>query len=191
MTPPVAEYSHSSGCSITGGFVYRGRDFARLSGIYFYADYCSGRVWGLRSGASGWESLELLKPAIAFTSFGEDETGEVYAVDGNSGTLHRLVDADGGLSVLTVPVVVDASGANGARFVSELTLGNRGATDASVAVTFTASSALGSTGSGTFTATVPAGRQRVYPDALQWLREWQPLPLWAQGGPRPARHTIP
>ena len=53
ITPPVAEYSHASGCSITGGFVYRGRDFARLSGIYFYADYCSGRVWGLRRGASG------------------------------------------------------------------------------------------------------------------------------------------
>ena len=104
-------------------------------------------------------------------------------MDGNSGTLYRLVDADGALSVLTVPVVVDASGANGARFVSELTLGNRGATDASVAVTFTASTALGSTGSGTFTTTVPAGRQLVFTDALQWLRQnGLFIPLGNEGG---------
>jgi len=172
ITLPVVEYGHVNGnCSITGGFVYRGRDFARLDGIYFYGDYCSGGLWGLRNGASGWESQELLDTAYAFTSFGEDEAGEVYAVDGNSGTLYQLVDADGPLSVLTVPVVVDARGANGATFVSELTLGNRGTTDASVQVTFTASSAFGSTGSGTFTTAVPAGRQLVFTDALQWLRQ--------------------
>ena len=184
ITPPVAEYGHVSGnCSITGGFAYRGRDFARLNGIYFYADYCSGRVWGLRNGASGWETQELLKPGYAFTSFGEDDAGEVYAVDGTSGTLYRLVDADGPLSVLTVPVVVDVAGANGARFVSELTLGNRGATDATVAVTFTAADALGSRGSGTFTISVPAGRQLVFTDALQWLRQnGLFVPLGDQGG---------
>jgi glucose/arabinose dehydrogenase len=184
ITPPVAEYGHVNGnCSITGGFVYRGRDFARLNGTYFYADYCSGRVWGLRNGASGWETQELLKPGYAFTSFGEDDAGEVYAVDGTSGTLYRLVDADGPLSVLTVPVVVDVAGANGARFVSELTLGNRGATDAAVAVTFTAADALGSRGSGTFTTTVPAGRQLVFTDTLQWLRQnGLFIPLGDQGG---------
>lgn len=184
ITPPVAEYGHVGGnCSITGGFVYRGRDFARLSGIYFYADYCSGRVWGLRNDASGWETQELLKPGYGITSFGEGDTGEVYAVDGNSGTLYRLVDADGPLSVLTVPIVVDVVGANGERFVSELTLGNRGTTDASVAVTFTASAALGSTGSGTFTTAVPAGRQLVFADALQWLRDrGLGIPSGNQGG---------
>ncbi len=172
ITLPVAEYGHVSGnCSITGGFVSRGLDFARLNGVYFYADYCSGRVWGLRRSAAGWETQELLRPGFAFTSFGEDDGGEVHAVDGNSGTLYRLVDADGPLSVLTVPVVVDAAGANGARFVSELTLGNRGTTDASVRVTFTAANALGSTGSGSFTTTVPAGRQLVFTDAPQWLRQ--------------------
>ena len=184
ITLPLAEYGHVSGnCSITGGFVYRGRDFARLSGVYLFADYCSGRVWGLRTGASGWEGQELLKPGYALTSFGEDEAGEIYAVDGNSGTLYRLVDADGPLAVLTVPVVVDVSGASGARFVSELTLGNRGATNASVAVTFTAADALGSRGSGTFTTTVPAGRQLVFTDALQWLRQnGLFIPLGDEGG---------
>ena len=171
ITLPVAEYGHvNANCSVTGGFVYRGRDFARLSGIYFYGDYCSGRLWGLRNGAAGWDTQELIRPGYAFTSFGEDEAGEIYAVDGNSGVLYRLVDADGPLSILTVPVLVDTSGMNGARFLSELTLGNRGTSDASVAVTFTASSALGSTGSGTFMTAVPAGRQLVFTDALQWLR---------------------
>jgi glucose/arabinose dehydrogenase len=184
ITRPVSEYDHSGGnCSITGGFVYRGNDFARLSGIYFYADYCSGRVWGLRNGASGWETQQLLVPGYNFTSFGEDDGGEVYAVDGSSGTLYRLADADGALSVLTVPVVVDAAGANGEHFVSELTLGNRGATDASVAVMFTASAALGSTGSGAFTTTVPAGRQLVFADAIQWLRDnGLVIPAGNQGG---------
>jgi glucose/arabinose dehydrogenase len=184
ITLPVAEYGHVNGnCSITGGFAYRGRDFARLNGIYFYADYCSGRVWGLRRGASGWETQELLRPGYAFTSFGEDDAGEVYAVDGTSGTLYLLVDSDGPLSVLTVPVVVDAAGENGARFVSEITLGNRGTSDASVDVTFTAADALGSTGSGTFRTTVPAGRQIVFTDALQWLRQnGLFIPLGDQGG---------
>jgi glucose/arabinose dehydrogenase len=184
VTLPVAEYGHVNGnCSITGGFVYRGRDFARLGGIYFYADYCSGRVWGLRGGASGWETQELLRPGYAFTSFGEDDDGEIYAVDGSSGTLYRLVDADGPLSVVTVPVVVDVQGASGARFVSELTLGNRGTSDASVAVTFTAADALGSRGSGTFTTAVSAGRQLVFADALQWLRQnGLFIPLGDQGG---------
>ena len=184
ITPPVAEYGHVGGnCSITGGFVYRGRDFARLSGIYFYADFCSGRVWGLRRNATGWETQELLQVGFAFTSFGEDDAGEVYAVDGNSGALYRLVDADGPLSVLTVPVVVRVGGENGANFFSELTLGNRGTTDASVDVTFTAASALGSEGSGTFTTAVPAGRQLVFADAIQALRQnGLPIPSGNQGG---------
>lgn len=184
ITLPLAEYGHVNGnCSITGGFVYRGRDFARLNGIHVFADYCSGRVWGIRNGASGWEGQELLKPGYALTSFGEDDAGEVYAVDGTSGVLYRLVDADGASSILTVPSVVDVEGASGARFVSELTLGNRGATDASVAVTFTASDFLGSRGSGTFTTTVPAGRQLVFTDAIQWLRQKGLfIPIGNQGG---------
>ncbi len=184
MTQPVAEYGHVDGnCSITGGFVYRGRDFARLSGIYFYADFCSGRVWGLRRNGFVWETQELLKPGFAFTSFGEDESGEVYAVDGTTGTLYRLVDADGPLSILTVPVVVRVGGENGANFFSELTLGNRGTTDASVDVTFTAASALRSEGSGTFTTAVPVGRQLVFADAILWLRQnGLPIPSGPQGG---------
>ena len=56
LTMPVSEYDHSDGdCSITGGFVYRGKEFAALQGVYFYGDYCSGKIWGLRRNGTGWE----------------------------------------------------------------------------------------------------------------------------------------
>ena len=48
LTLPVVEYSHAEGCSITGGAVYRGSRFVRMQGVYFYADYCNGKIWGLR-----------------------------------------------------------------------------------------------------------------------------------------------
>ncbi len=184
ITPPVAEYSHASGCSITGGFVYRGRDFARLTGTLLLrwttaAGVCGGCGMAPRAG----RRRSCFEPGFGFTSFGEDDSGEVYAVDGNSGTLYRLVDGDGPLSVLTVPVVVRVAGENGANFFSELTLGNRGATDATVDVTFTAANALGSEGSGTFTTAVSAGRQLVFADAIQWLRQnGLPIPSGNQGG---------
>ena len=48
LTLPVAGYAHSQGCAVVGGTVYRGSRFISLQGIYFYADLCSGRIWGLR-----------------------------------------------------------------------------------------------------------------------------------------------
>jgi glucose/arabinose dehydrogenase len=171
ITFPVAEYSHAGGnCSITGGFAYRGRDFEGLTGIYFYGDYCSGRVWGLRRSDTAWDDIELLRPGFAISTFGEDEAGEIYVADYGGGVLHRLTDADGTTAVRLVPVVVDVVGRTGARFVSELTLGNRGTTDASVDLTFTAATSLGTPGSGTVTETIPAGRQLVFADALEYLR---------------------
>ena len=51
---PVAEYSHAEGCSVTGGFVYRGRSFPGLRGIYIYADFCSGFIWGVERQGDRW-----------------------------------------------------------------------------------------------------------------------------------------
>src|SRR5690606_25763845 len=46
--PPVAYYDHTLGCSVTGGFVYRGPPGnPGLQGLYIYGDFCSGRIWGL------------------------------------------------------------------------------------------------------------------------------------------------
>ena len=75
---PVAEYSHSSGgCSVTGGVVYRG-SMTEWNGIYFYGDYCSGYVWGLILSEGQWLSQILFETNLRITSFGQDESGEIF-----------------------------------------------------------------------------------------------------------------
>ncbi len=88
---PVAEYGHDQGCSVTGGFVYRGQQYPALRGIYFYADYCSGRIWGLRRAGANWESQVLLGTNLSISSFGEDEAGEIYIADQAGGAVFKLV----------------------------------------------------------------------------------------------------
>lgn len=79
---PITEYDHSQGCSVTGGYVYRGTQFPALSGLYFYGDYCSGIIWGLRHETDGsWSQAELWRSDLAISSFGQDENGEVYIVN--------------------------------------------------------------------------------------------------------------
>jgi glucose/arabinose dehydrogenase len=78
---PVAEYDHGQGCSVTGGYVYRGVQFPALTGVYFYGDFCSGIIWGLHREADGsWSNAELLSSGYLISSFGQDEAGEVYLV---------------------------------------------------------------------------------------------------------------
>jgi glucose/arabinose dehydrogenase len=94
LTPPILEYAHGAGCySVTGGYVYRGLEFdAELGGTYFYADYCSGELWGARpDGAGGWtnEITENTGLTFAFTTFGENVDGELYLATG-SGDLYRI-----------------------------------------------------------------------------------------------------
>ncbi|NOX63587.1 MAG: PQQ-dependent sugar dehydrogenase [Chloroflexi bacterium] len=90
---PVVEYDHDLGCSITGGFVYRGPSYPDMEGVYLYGDYCSGRIWGLRKNAEGWENELLLDTSFFITSFGEDEAGEIYVLDLKNGGVHRLLSA--------------------------------------------------------------------------------------------------
>jgi len=94
LTLPVATYDHSQGCSVTGGMVYRGSEFPGLQGIYFYGDYCSGRIWGLRKNGAGWETAVLrepVNPPMNITTFGEDEAGNVYLVNYASGDLLKIL----------------------------------------------------------------------------------------------------
>ena len=94
LTLPVVTYPHSPECSVTGGVVYRGTDLAVLRGIYFYGDYCSGRIWGLRKNSVGWDNAELVAPVVPvrnITTFGEDESGNVYVVNYASGVLLQIL----------------------------------------------------------------------------------------------------
>jgi glucose/arabinose dehydrogenase len=90
LIPPVAQYSHSDGISVTGGYVYRGTNLPGFQGVYTYGDYGSGKIWGLiRLPDSTWQSAILFELDANITSFGEDETGEIYLVD-YRGNIFRL-----------------------------------------------------------------------------------------------------
>lgn len=90
LTMPVAEYEHGEGdCSVTGGYVYRGKT-EKLRGIYLYGDYCSGRIWGLRKNGGKWSNKLLLDTPYSISTFGEDENGELYLADHDSGAIYRI-----------------------------------------------------------------------------------------------------
>ena len=90
LTEPVAEYPHSQGCTVVSGTVYRGSRFVSLQGIYFYADFCSGRIWGLRRIGNSWLSGLLYDAPFRISSIGEDEDGNLYVANYSDGIILRL-----------------------------------------------------------------------------------------------------
>ena len=92
LTMPVLEYDHGQGCSITGGFVYRGAAIPDIRGHYFYSDYCSGFVRSFRlSGGAAVDQKEWSVGSVGgVTSFGVDGAGELYVLSSN-GRVYRLV----------------------------------------------------------------------------------------------------
>lgn len=90
---PVVWYDHDRGCSITGGFVYRGAAIPALQGHYFYSDYCAGFVRSFRlEGGVAVEQYEwpTLAPGTGVPGFGRDAAGELYIL-GTDGTVYRIV----------------------------------------------------------------------------------------------------
>ncbi|MDE3051637.1 MAG: hypothetical protein KGJ48_17255, partial [Nitrospirota bacterium] len=87
------EYGHDQGrCSVTGGYVYRGRNLPALRGSYLFGDYCSGEIFAIPVGSGAVAANEprvLRKSGMRISSFGEDVAGEVYVVD-HRGGLYRL-----------------------------------------------------------------------------------------------------
>jgi glucose/arabinose dehydrogenase len=90
LVSPAFVYDHDQGCSVTGGYVYRGRAASSAVGRYFFGDWCSGTVWSIRVDGGRATDLRREPDRIpALTSFGEDAAGELYAVSGR-GRLYRL-----------------------------------------------------------------------------------------------------
>lgn len=87
---PAAEYNHNEGCSVTGGYVYRGA-MPEWDGIYLYGDYCSGIIWGLIRSDGGWQAQRLFEADGSITSFGQDESGEIYLTTDN-GNVYQLAN---------------------------------------------------------------------------------------------------
>ena len=85
---PISAYAHEKvRCSVTGGYVYRGRLGSLPDGAYLFGDYCSGELFLLEGGR-----FTVVGEANSISSFGEDENGERYVV-GHGGTMHRVVAA--------------------------------------------------------------------------------------------------
>ena len=94
LTLPVVEYDHSQGCSVTGGYVYRGDQIASLQGYYVYGDYCSGNIWALAyDGSVVTENILLVDSGLSITSFGEDLAGNLYILD-RQGGIYTLVETE-------------------------------------------------------------------------------------------------
>ncbi|HEV8114288.1 MAG TPA: PQQ-dependent sugar dehydrogenase [Planctomycetota bacterium] len=102
LTDPITTYSHGSGCAVMGGYVYRGAALCGLQGTYFFADYCSARIWSCMRVAGGVTHLvertaELHPPGSLsiglVSSFGEDAAGELYICDHSDGEIYRIVAA--------------------------------------------------------------------------------------------------
>jgi hypothetical protein len=88
---PIAEYDHNSGCSITGGYVYRGQVLPEWQGVYFFGDFCRGTIWGLLKSATAQEVKVVSKINGNISSFGVDASGEIYAMEHTNGDIYKLV----------------------------------------------------------------------------------------------------
>jgi glucose/arabinose dehydrogenase len=91
LVQPVHQYTHQVGCSVTGGYVYRGKAIPRIAGRYFFGDYCSGDIWSMRL-VSG-KATDVRKEAIevrGLASFGQGPAGELFLLS-DDGPVYRLV----------------------------------------------------------------------------------------------------
>jgi glucose/arabinose dehydrogenase len=99
LTYPVFTYPHAEECSVTGGYVYRGNPSSPYYGYYFFADYCSDRIWTLHKTDQGWISEEYGHFAgNNFSTFGEDSKGRLYVAGITSGTLFLVESASSGIT---------------------------------------------------------------------------------------------
>lgn len=94
LTPPVAEYNHDLGCSVTGGTVYRGSALPALQGWYVLSDYCSGTFWAIDAASASSEEtrepIEVAKTDYSISAIAEEPSGELFATDLATGSLLRI-----------------------------------------------------------------------------------------------------
>jgi glucose/arabinose dehydrogenase len=107
LEPPIHDYARSNGnCAVTGGIVYRGLNYCTMQRIYLYADYCSGRIWGLQHDGNTWQNQLLLDTSFNISTFGEDEAGNLYIADHAGGDIYLITAG----TPATFPDYVDPTG---------------------------------------------------------------------------------
>ena len=113
FVPPVFEYPNNAnymktlmgwdqndakGCSVTGGYVYRGKAIAELQGLYIFGDYCTGKLWsfkiedGTAKDYSEWEIIGT-EEELYISSFGEDGHGELYLLN-HTGSIYKVTGVE-------------------------------------------------------------------------------------------------
>jgi uncharacterized repeat protein (TIGR01451 family) len=90
LTLPVAEYDHTQGCAVSGGTVYLGDRYPGLHGIYFFGDWCSGQLSGLRYANAAWQTAVLYDTTFSIISFTEDEVGKLWVADYTGGGVYPI-----------------------------------------------------------------------------------------------------
>jgi hypothetical protein len=108
LIPPVIDYDRSLGNAVIGGYVYRGAALPTLRGAYVYGDFGSGRIWSLLYDGTQVVSNTEIANVANLTSFGEDNSGELYAVSG-SGSIFRIMETGGGTGN-TAPQLLSQTG---------------------------------------------------------------------------------
>ena len=110
LTLPIWEYTHAEGCSVTGGYIYRGTRIPALDGAYIYGDWCAGKIWALRyDGQDVTEQGLLVDSSLNVTSFGEDEEGNLYIM-ASDGRIYRLVDPNPALCNGQLATIIGTAG---------------------------------------------------------------------------------
>jgi glucose/arabinose dehydrogenase len=90
LVRPIYEYSHSEGCSVTGGYVYRGKKLAGIQGRYFFGDYCTGTIWSLvEKDGKATQVRKYPFKVGQLSSFGENARGDLFLVS-QDGSIYRL-----------------------------------------------------------------------------------------------------
>jgi len=91
-TFPIYDYTHpGNGCSVTGGYVYRGSQYPIMDGAYIYGDFCSGRIWAFAQMSSGeYENFDVFTMDDGMSAFGQDRHGEMYVMAYGPGTIYKI-----------------------------------------------------------------------------------------------------
>ena len=116
---PIFDYPHNAatgGFSVTGGYVYRGTEYAALYGYYICSDYVSGNAWLIKPNGSGWNISQQIGVPGSIVGYGEAENGALYAV-ALTGTLYKITTTGGPLPVTLLQFTAKAfSGYNDLRW---------------------------------------------------------------------------
>ncbi len=109
--PPLIELPHTIACSITGGYVYRGKRLPELYGAYVFGDWETRRIWAARfAGDQTTEMPEIARPTVRIVAFGEDNGGELYFLDHDHGTVHTLERNEAGFQNVDFPTTLSQTG---------------------------------------------------------------------------------